>query len=204
MSLKQSLTACLAAGLMLATGTALAKAQIGQPAPGFTLTSSEGSEVSLSDFSGKTVILEWTNHQCPFVKKHYSSGNMQALQARYTDDDTVWLSIISSAPGKQGHVSPEQARELTTSRGAKPTHVLFDPTGEVGRAYGAKTTPHMYVIDEAGTLLAYNGAIDSIRSADPADIPKATNYVKTAMSALAAGEQPDPASTKPYGCSVKY
>ena len=201
MSIKHTLTAAVAAtGLALASGAALAKAQIGQPAPGFTLTSSDGSDVSLSDFSGKTVILEWTNHACPFVKKHYGSGNMQDLQAAYTNDDTVWLSIISSAPGKQGHVSPDEARELTTSRGAKPTHVLFDPSGEVGRAYGAKTTPHMYVIDDNGTLLAYNGAIDSI----PDDIPKATNYVKTAMTALAAGETPNPATTKPYGCSVKY
>ncbi|MBR9813845.1 thioredoxin family protein [bacterium] len=192
------------AACSLFAGAASAKATIGQAAPGFTLTSAEGKEVSLADYSGKTVILEWTNHDCPFVKKHYGSGNMQDLQAAYTGDDTVWLSIISSAPGKQGHVSPEKARELTTSRGAKPTHVLFDPTGEVGRSYGAKTTPHMYVIDDAGTLLAYNGAIDSIPSANPADIGKAKNYVKTAMTALAAGEKPNPATTKPYGCSVKY
>lgn len=203
--MKLTRTACiaLAAGSLLA-GNALAKATVGQAAPGFTLTSSEGKEVSLADYSGKTVILEWTNHQCPFVEKHYGSGNMQDLQAAYTDDDTVWLSIISSAPGKQGHVSPAEARELTTSRGAKPTHVLFDPTGDVGRSYGAKTTPHMYVIDDQGTLLAYNGAIDSIRSANPADIAKATNYVKTAMTALAADDKPNPATTKPYGCSVKY
>ena len=152
------------------------------------------------------MIIEWVNYDCPFVKKHYhrSHQNMQKLQAKYTSKGVVWLSICSSAPGKQGHVSPDEARELTTSRGAKPTHVLFDPTGEVGRNYGAKTTPHMYIIDDTGTLLAYNGAIDSIPSANPADIAKAKNYVKTAMTALAAGEKPNPATTKPYGCSVKY
>ena len=203
MQLTRTAIVALAAGSLFA-GSAFAKATIGEAAPGFTLTSSEGKDVSLSDYAGKTVILEWTNHDCPFVKKHYTSGNMQDLQGAYTEDDTVWLSIISSAPGKQGHVSPAEARELTTSRGAKPTHVLFDPTGDVGRNYGAKTTPHMYVIDDAGTLLAYNGAIDSIRSSDPADIPKATNYVKTAMTAMAAGEKPSPATTKPYGCSIKY
>lgn len=203
MTLTRTALIAIAAGSLF-VGSAAAKATIGQAAPGFTLTSSEGKEVSLTDYAGKTVILEWTNHDCPFVKKHYGSGNMQDLQVAYTDDDTVWLSIISSAPGKQGHVSPDEARELTTSRGAKPTHVLFDPTGEVGRNYGAKTTPHMYIIDDTGTLLAYNGAIDSIPSANPADIAKAKNYVKTAMTALAAGEKPNPATTKPYGCSVKY
>lgn len=194
----------LTAALLASPLSALALAEIGQPAPDFRLQSANGEMVSLSDFAGKTVILEWTNHDCPFVRKHYDSGNMQSLQERYTDEDTVWLSIISSAPGKQGHVSAAEANALTTSRKAAPTHVLFDPEGTVGQAYGAKTTPHMYVIRPDGALLAYNGAIDSIRSSNVDDVPKATNYVQSAMLALAVGEDPDPALTRPYGCSIKY
>ncbi|WP_348673843.1 redoxin domain-containing protein [uncultured Abyssibacter sp.] len=190
--------------LALCLGTAQAKVAPGNPAPDFTLPSASGETVSLSDYSGKTVILEWTNHGCPFVQKHYDSGNMQSLQTRYTGDDVVWLSIISSAPGKQGHVTPEKAMALTTAREATPTHVLLDEDGTVGRMYGAKTTPHMYVIDTEGTMLAYMGAIDSIPSANPADIEQAMNYVDTSMTALAQGDLPDPASTRPYGCSVKY
>ena len=190
--------------LALLIGTAQAKVAPGNPAPDFTLPSADGSEVSLSDFAGKTVILEWTNHGCPFVQKHYNSGNMQSLQTQYTGDDTVWLSIISSAPGKQGHVTAEKALALTEARDAAPTHVLLDEDGTVGRLYGAKTTPHMYIIDPDGTMMAYMGAIDSIPSADTADIERATNYVKTSMAALAQDRLPDPASTKPYGCSVKY
>ena len=191
--------------LALSVGTvAQAKVAPGNPAPDFTLPSASGETVSLSDFSGKTVILEWTNHGCPFVQKHYDSGNMQSLQTQYTGDEVVWLSIISSAPGKQGHVTPDKALALTTSREAAPTHVLLDEDGTVGKMYGAKTTPHMYVIDEEGTMLSYMGAIDSVPSADKADIDMATNYVKTSMAALAQGELPDPASTRPYGCSVMY
>ena len=191
--------------LALSVGTvAQAKVAPGNPAPDFTLPSASGETISLSDFSGKTVILEWTNHGCPFVQKHYDSGNMQSLQTQYTGDEVVWLSIISSAPGKQGHVTPDKALALTASREAAPTHVLLDEDGTVGKMYGAKTTPHMYVIDEEGTMLSYMGAIDSVPSADKADIDMATNYVKTSMAALAQGELPDPASTRPYGCSVKY
>lgn len=186
------------------TTVASAKVAPGQPAPDFTLPSATGETVSLSDFSGKTVILEWTNHGCPFVQKHYDSGNMQSLQSQYTGEGVVWLSIISSAPGKQGHVSPEEARALTKDRNAQPTHVLLDESGDVGRMYGAKTTPHMYIIDPEGQLLSYMGAIDSIPSAKPEDIERATNYVRTAMTALNEGRRPQPASTKPYGCSVKY
>ncbi|GGW89407.1 redoxin domain-containing protein [Alteromonas halophila] len=176
---------------------------VNEPAPAFSLQNSYGETVSLSEFEGKHVILEWTNHECPYVKKHYGADNMQALQRTYTDEDVVWLTIISSAPGKQGHVSAQTANELTDSREAAPTHVLFDPDGDVGRMYKAKTTPHMYIVDPKGTL-QYAGAIDSIKSANPADIPNAVNYVTSGMDALAAGSDPNPELTAPYGCSIKY
>ena len=187
--------ACLTFGLSAAP-------QIGVSAPDFSLTDSKGVSYSLKDLAGKTVVLEWTNHDCPFVKKHYE-GNMQALQHRFTAEDVVWLSVISSAPGKQGHVSGAEANTLTASRNAAPTAVLFDESGTVGKAYDAKTTPHMYVIDKAG-VLQYMGGIDSIPSAKVTDIAKATPYFANAASAVLAGESPDPAVTKPYGCSVKY
>ena len=176
--------------------------QVGVPAPDFTVVDSKGNSHSLKDFAGKNVVLEWTNHECPFVVKHYS-GNMQALQADITAQDVVWLSVISSAPGKQGHVSGAKADELTASRSAKPTAVVFDESGVVGKAYAAKTTPHMYVIDKAG-VLQYMGGIDSIPSAKVDDIAKATPYFANAAKAVLAGKTPDPAVTKPYGCSVKY
>lgn len=176
--------------------------QIGAPAPDFTVIDSKGSSHSLRDFAGKTVVLEWTNHDCPFVKKHYQ-GNMQALQKEMTAQDVVWLSVISSAPGKQGHVSPSEADDLTASRNAAPTAVVFDESGVVGQAYAAKTTPHMYVIDKAG-VLQYMGGIDSIPSAKVDDIAKATPLFANAAKAVLAGETPDPAISKPYGCSVKY
>src|SRR5690606_23993694 len=176
--------------------------QIGAPAPDFTVVDTKGSSHSLRDFAGKTVVLEWTNHDCPFVKKHYQ-GNMQALQNEMTAQDVVWLSVISSAPGKQGHVSPAEADDLTASRNAAPTAVVFDESGVVGQAYAAKTTPHMYVIDKAG-ILQYMGGIDSIPSAKVDDIAKATPLFANAAKAVLAGETPDPAISKPYGCSVKY
>ena len=191
--------------LLVATATsAQAALKVGQPAPDFTGTDTQEQELSLSDYRGKHVVLEWTNHGCPFVQKHYDSGNMQGTQTSALDgDETVWITVISSKPGSQGYVSADEADELTTSRGAKPTHVLLDPDGSMGRAYGAKTTPHMYIIKPDGAL-AYNGAIDSIPSSRVADIEKATNYVKTGLGALEAGQAPDPALTVPYGCSVKY
>ena len=159
--------------------------------------------VSLSDHAGKHVVLEWTNHDCPYVKKHYGADNMQAMQREYTQNDVVWLSITSSAPGKQGYVDAAQTNALTDSRNASPTHVLFAPEGTVGKAYKAKTTPHMYIIDPEG-VLQYAGAIDRIKSANPADIPKAVNYVVSGMDALGEGGAPEPALTVPYGCSIKY
>lgn len=194
-----------AGALITSTGTATAAVVNNEVAPDFTLTNSYGEEVSLSDYAGQIVVLEWTNHGCPFVKKHYATppANMQGLQIDLTNDKVVWLSIVSSAPGKQGYVTGEEANALTTSRGADPTHVLLDPDGVVGRLYGAKTTPHMFIIDRDGTLI-YQGAIDDTNSANVSDIDGAVNYVTATFTALNAGETPDPAVTKPYGCSVKY
>jgi peroxiredoxin len=195
----------LAAGPALAMAlSASAAPEVGAPAPGFTGTTSNGEQVSLSDFADQTVILEWTNHDCPFVVKHYETDNMQAIQRDMTADGVVWLTVISSAPGKQGHVSPEQANELTVSRNAAPTHVILDESGDIGRAYDAKTTPHMFIIEPGEAPVAYMGAIDSIRSARQSDVPKAVNYVRQARAQMAAGETVDPAETTPYGCSVKY
>jgi peroxiredoxin len=178
-------------------------AKIGAAAPAFTELDTAGKKVSLADLKGKTVVLEWTNNGCPFVQKHYNSGNMQKTQAAAAADDVVWISVVSSKPGSQGYVTGKQADELTAKHGAKPSMVLLDPDGSMGRAYGAKTTPHMYIIKPDGTL-AYNGAIDSISSSNANDIPKATNYVLTSLAALEQGKAPDPALTVPYGCGVKY
>jgi len=179
------------------------QAALNKMAPNFTLVSDSGRKVSLSDFKGKYVVLEWTNHGCPYVKKHYKSNNMQSLQKKYTDQGVVWLSIISSAPGKQGHVSAKESRELTEDRNATPTFVLFDPQGKVGRKYAAKTTPHMYIIDRNGQLV-YRGAIDSDPSASAAAIPSSTNYVSQGLDELLSGNPVSVSNTKPYGCSVKY
>lgn len=178
-------------------------AKVDAPAPEFSLLNTEGQEVALSDYRGKYVILEWTNHLCPYVQKHYSGGNMQGLQKKYTEQDVVWLSIISSAPGKQGYVDAAKAASLTAERGAAPSNVLFDPEGNVGKSYNAKTTPHMYVIDPEG-MLRYAGAIDSIKSANPADIPKATNFLEQSITQLLAGQAVSDKMTVPYGCTIKY
>lgn len=172
-------------------------------APNFALKNIAGEMVRLSDFHGQLVVLEWTNHDCPFVKKQYESNTMQTLQKKYTEKGVAWLSIISSAPGKQGHVTPAQANALTKSRGAAPTHVLFDATGKIGRMYHAKTTPHMFIVNKEGVLV-YGGAIDSIRSANIADISNATNYVSQALDELLSGKTVSLPETIPYGCSIKY
>jgi peroxiredoxin len=178
-------------------------AEPGEAAPEFTLTDSKGTSHKLSDFRGKFVVLEWLNHECPFVKKHYSGGNMQKLQQEYTAKGVVWLSIISSAPGKQGHRTGPQAEADTKDKNAAPTAVLLDPSGEVGKKYDAKTTPEMFVLDKEGKIL-YAGAIDSIKSTDSADIAKAENHVRQALDAALAGQPVPTPKTKPYGCSVKY
>lgn len=179
------------------------KAVVGKAAPAFTLPDSKGARTALADFKGKTVVLEWHNHECPYVVKHYASGNIPSLQRRYTKEGVVWLSVISSAPGKQGHVSGEQADANMKGAQAAPTRVLLDPTGMVGTLYGARTTPHMYIVDGEG-VLRYNGAIDSIPSADKADLVEAEPWFAQALDAVLAGEKVEHAVNKPYGCSVKY
>jgi peroxiredoxin len=176
---------------------------VGKPAPAFTAVDTAGKPRSLAEFKGKTVILEWTNDGCPYVKKHYGAGNMQKLQQDATKGGHVWLSIISSAPGKQGHVDGAGADELTRTRGAEPTAVLLDPKGDVGRLYEAQTTPHMFVIDKAG-ILRYMGAIDDQPTTEASTIAKARNYVRDALAALASGRTVAETATDPYGCSVKY
>ncbi|MFN4184719.1 MAG: redoxin domain-containing protein [Hyphomonas sp.] len=207
-----SLAAGMAAAVALTAGALIASTAEASPAPAFgaaapafTGTTSNGETVSLSDFEGKTVILEWTNDGCPFVKKHYADppSNMQSLQKSASADDIVWLSVISSRPGAQGHVSAEGANELTATRGAAPAHVILDESGDIGRLFGAKTTPHMYIVTPEGKLV-YDGAIDSIPSARVEDIPKADNYVTAALDDLAAGKPVATPSSKPYGCAVKY
>jgi hypothetical protein len=192
----------LLAALML-PALAHAAASVDAPAPAFTATTAEGKSVSLADFKGKTVVLEWTNHDCPFVRKHYGSGNMQSQQKAATAQGVVWLQVISSAPGQQGFVDGATAVRLNGERGAAPTATLLDPKGELGRLYGAQTTPHIYVITADGTL-AYKGGIDSIASSDQADIARAEPYVTEALAAVAAGRKVEKASTRPYGCAVKY
>ncbi len=187
----------------LASATAQAEAGIGKPAPNFTLTDSNGDSHSLSDYEGKIVVLEWLNHGCPFVKKHYTSGNMQNLQKTYTKKGVIWFSVISSAPGKQGYCTPEQANEITMEKEAAPTAVLLDPEGTAGKLYGAKTTPHMFIISKEGELV-YNGGIDDIRSTDVEDVSKAKNYVQMALDELLAGKEVSEKTSQPYGCSVKY
>ena len=174
-------------------------------APEFKLSDSYGNEISLSSFIGKKVVLEWTNHGCPYVAKHYETGNMQSTQEFAKEEEIIWLSIISSAPGTQGYVSSDEANALTITRKASPSHVLFDPTGEVGRIYEAKTTPHMYIINEEG-LMKYQGAIDDAggRGFMSRDLLKAKNYVKESLKEMGNGEKISSPVTKPYGCSVKY
>ena len=179
--------------------------EIDSEAPNFELTDTYGDKVSLESFKGKKVVLEWTNHGCPFVAKHYKTKNMQSTQELAKSEDVVWLSIISSAPGTQGYVTKEEANALTTTREASPAHVLLDPTGKAGMLYSAKTTPHMYVINEEG-LLKYQGAIDDAggRGFMFKDLLEANNYVKIAIKELNQDKKISNPVTKPYGCSVKY
>ena len=182
---------------------AAAVAKVGEAAPAFAIDATTGKSVSLADQRGKLVVLEWTNHDCPYVRKHYETGNMQSLQKEITAQDMVWLTVISSSPGTQGYVTAKQADELTTSRKASPTSVLLDPTGVVGKAYGATNTPHMYVIDKNG-LLVYAGAIDDRPTTRRADVQGANNYVRAALADVAAGRAVQTPVTRAYGCTVKY
>jgi AhpC/TSA family protein len=191
------------AGIQTGSATDGQPIRVGAPAPAFTATDSNGKTVSLSDFKGKTVVLEWTNHDCPFVRKHYTGNNMQTLQKKWTGQGIVWLTVISSARGEQGYVTPEQANKLTAERSASPSAVLLDPKGEIGRAYGAQVTPHMYIIKGDGTL-AYMGGIDDKPTTRLEDLKAAKNFVDAALTELAAGKPVSVTTSRPYGCTVKY
>ncbi len=184
-------------------GPALAELPVGKPAPDFRLNDVNGRAVSLAEFRGKTVVLEWSNPECPSVKKHYDSGNMQKSQAAAAAGGTVWLTINSSAEGKQGYMTPAEAKALVAEQQSRRTFYLLDPEGAVGRAYGARATPHMYVINPGGALV-YNGAIDDKPTQDQADIAGARNHVLAALSELKAGKAVSVPTSRPYGCSVKY
>ena len=202
LSLVVALAAC-GPGVDMDAIAAAATAEVGRPAPAFQLVDSTGHPRSLADFAGRTVVLEWTNHGCPFVQKHYGAGNVQAQQREAAAGGVVWLTINSSAPGKQGHVDGAGAEKVRRDAGSAQTAYLLDPDGIAGRAYGARTTPHMYVIDPEG-VLRYAGAIDSIPSSDESDIAKATQYVPQALAELEAEQAVSVPVTRPYGCSVKY
>ena len=182
---------------------AAVQAKVGEAAPAFTANATNGSPVSLASYKGKIVVLEWTNHECPYVRKHYETGNMQALQREATGQGAIWLTLISSAKGEQGYVTAAQADDLTTSRKAAPTAVLLDEPGVVGRMYGATNTPHMYVVDKAGALI-YAGAIDDRPTTRRADVPGASNYVRAALESVSTGQPVKTPITRAYGCTVKY
>lgn len=192
----------LIAAATLATPAA-AQQTIGQPAGNFRLMSADGKVVTLSQFRGKPVVLEWNNPGCPFVQKHYDSGNMQETQRKAVAAGAVWLTVNSGAPGKQGHLDAAGAKSFVRASKAVPTAYLLDPQGRVGKGYGAKTTPHLYLIDAAGRL-AYQGAIDDKPTADKGDIPGARNHLLAALGEVKAGKKVSVAETRPYGCSVKY
>jgi peroxiredoxin len=192
-----------AAAVIAIAMPASSAAVVGQPAPAITATDSNGRQVSLADFKGKPVVLEWTNPDCPFVQKYYSGGDMQKLQADARRQGAVWLTVNSGAPGKQGNLTGAQANAKMKASGASPTAYLLDPTGTIGQAYGAKTTPHMFVIAPDGTL-AYAGGIDDMPTADPADIAKAKPLVRLALADVTAGRPVETPTSRPYGCSVKY
>jgi len=178
-------------------------AEIDQAAPDFMLTDANGKEHTLSDYRGKFVVLEWTNMDCPFVRKHYNSKNMQSLQKKYTEKGVVWLSICSSARGKQGNYEVAEIKKRSKEWNAARTAYLIDDSGRVGRMYGAKTTPHMFVIDPKGTLI-YAGGIDDKPSTNTADVAGAHNFVSECLDAAMAGKPVKTKTSTPYGCSVKY
>jgi peroxiredoxin len=197
MSMKHALSI-----LALAAAPALA-ASVGQPAPAFSVTDASGKAVSLADFKGKTVVLEWVNPGCPYVRKHYDSANMQATQKGAAAKDVVWLAVNSTATGHYDYKKPADMAAWMASQKAAATHTLMDSDGKVGKAYGARTTPHMYIVDAKGTLV-YAGGIDDKPSSNPADVKTAKNHVNAALGDMAAGKPVAQAVTRPYGCSVKY
>jgi peroxiredoxin len=198
-----ALSYALIAGGSPDVASTLADLQVGKAAPDFRAADPDGRLVGLADFRGKTVVLEWSNPDCPTVQKHYDSGNMQKTQAEAAAAGAVWLTINSSAEGNQGHMTPAEARAFTAGQPSRRTAYLLDPKGEVGRRYGAKATPHMYVIGPDGTLV-YNGGIDDKPTTDPADIAGARNHVLAALSELKAGKPVSVPTSRAYGCSVKY
>ncbi|MBL0057860.1 MAG: thioredoxin family protein [Elusimicrobia bacterium] len=191
------------AGLIIGGGLSASAVEVGEAAPDFSLQDIQGKMQSLAKRRGQFVVLEWVNHGCPFVKKHYDSGNMQALQKEFTGKGVQWLSICSSAEGKQGNMSPAQWRITAKEKGGFATAILLDDWGRVGHLYGAKTTPHMFIVDPKGILI-YQGAIDDTPSTDPADVKTAANYVRAALDEALAGKPVTTGETKPYGCGVKY
>lgn len=198
--MKPFITAALIGIITLASASA---SEVGKPAPAFTAKTAKGTEVSLADYKDKVVVLEWVNFDCPFVKKHYSGKNMQTLQAAYTEKGVIWLTINSSAEGKQGHLAADKFTEKAASEGSKATELLVDADGKVGKAYDAKVTPHMMIIAKDGKL-AYSGAIDSNPSTKAEDIASADKLFANALDAVLAGKEVTNPSNKPYGCGVKY
>ena len=190
-------------GLLLLFVIAATAARVGEAAPDFTATDSNGKTHHLADYKGKYVVLEWHNQGCPYTRKHYESGNMQHLQKEWTGKGIVWFTVISSAPGTQGYVTAPQENDYLKKMNAAPTAVLLDPDGNLGHLYAAKTTPHMYIINPQGVLV-YNGAIDDHPTPDQADIAASKNYVSTALQEALSGKPISDAATRPYGCSVKY
>lgn len=197
----------LAGLLLIATGMpAFAAVKVGEPAPTFVATDVNGQQVELGQLKGKTVVLEWTNYGCPFVRKHYDSGNMQSVQEKALagDKNLVWVGVISSAKGKEGYfATPEAAKAAAAKKKAHYSHLILDPKGDLGRLYGAATTPHMFIIDPTGTLV-YQGAIDDTPSVDKATVKTAKNYVLAALASLKGGKPIATTESKPYGCAVKY
>src|SRR3954447_8938235 len=191
------------AAVALVPASVLAASDLGKPAPAFSATDSNGKAWSLAELKGKVVVLETSNQDCPYVRKHYNSTNMQTQQREATAKGVVWLTVASSAPGEQGFVTAAQANDLIKTRNAAPTAFLLDPQSRIARAYGATVTPHMYIIDTSG-MLVYKGGIDSIPSSSVSDVAKAKQYVRVALDEVLAGRPVSDASTRPYGCSLKY
>lgn len=200
---RQLMTAGIASLVALAPRKGLAKPEPGSPAPLFNARDTAGRLVELSALKGSVAVLEWTNHQCPFVGKHYGSGNMQALQRQAAALGAVWIAIISSGPGRSGHVDAATANRIAAEQGAVRSHTVLDEDGVIGRRYDARTTPHMAVIDAAG-MIAFIGGVDDIPTTDLSDIPQARNFVRAALEALAAGREPAVRSARPYGCVIRY
>jgi peroxiredoxin len=202
-TLYPSLSSILVALLLCAAPALSSAAKVGEAAPDFTGTASNGKTVRLSDYRGKFVVLEWHNNGCPFVRKQYNSGNMQRLQKEWTSQGVAWFTILSSAPGKQGYATASEENEFLAKEQAAPSAALLDPSGAIGHLYDAKTSPHMFVINQQGVII-YDGAIDDKPTTDVADVPGAKNYVSLALQEARAGKPVETAATRPYGCGVKY